>query len=101
MTATREQRVERAFFLGAQLTLENAAYRHALRGLAEVLLGSDSESADLTVKALGISSRRAGATIVTREPGIAAGLQEIRFLLEGAGLTFSLDKRDGEAIRPG
>jgi nicotinate-nucleotide pyrophosphorylase (carboxylating) len=66
-----------------------------------VLLGSDNESTDLTVKALGISRRHAEAAIVTREAGIAAGLQEIQFLLEGSGLALSFDKRDGEAIRPG
>ena len=101
MNATREQRVERAFFLGAKLTLENPAYRHAVRTLTEALSDADSDSADLTVKALGISSRHACAVIVARQPGVAAGLQEFGSMLEGSGLSLTFHKRDGDAIQPG
>jgi nicotinate-nucleotide pyrophosphorylase (carboxylating) len=101
MTATREQRVERALFHGAQLTLENAAYRHAVRWLGDALLAGDQDSADLTVRALGISGRLSSADISTRQAGIVAGLQEFGALLEGSGLVVSFHKRDGEVIRPG
>jgi nicotinate-nucleotide pyrophosphorylase (carboxylating) len=101
MTATREQQVERALFQGAQLTLENAAYRHALQSLGDALLAGDRDTADLTVRALGISDRHSSAAIATRQAGIVAGLQEFGALLESSGLTVSFHKRDGEVIRPG
>ncbi len=101
MSATREQRVEQALFRGGQVTLESAPYRRALRALMDALLAADREPADLTVKALGISSRHSSAAIVTRQAGIAAGLQEIDSLLESSGLAVSFDKQDGETIRPG
>jgi nicotinate-nucleotide pyrophosphorylase (carboxylating) len=101
MNATREQRVERAFFLGAKLTLENPAYRHAVRALTEALSDADSDSTDLTVKALGISSRQGCAVIVTRQRGVAAGLQEFGSMLEGSGLSVSFHKKDGDAMQPG
>lgn len=83
------------------MTLESAPYRRALRALMDALLAADREPADLTVKALGISSRHSSAAIVTRQAGIAAGLQEIDSLLESSGLAVSFDKQDGETIRPG
>src|SRR5271154_6161348 len=101
MSATREQRVERALFHGAQLTLENPMYRHALHSLADALVAADRESADLTVRALGISGRRRSAVIATRQAGVAAGLQELGSLLEASGLVVSFHKRDGDVIRPG
>jgi nicotinate-nucleotide pyrophosphorylase (carboxylating) len=101
MSATREQRIEQALFRGAQLTLENESYRRALHSLAEALVEADREPGDLTVRALGISSRHSSAVIVTRQAGIAAGLQESGSLLEGSGVAVSFDKRDGETIRPG
>jgi nicotinate-nucleotide pyrophosphorylase (carboxylating) len=101
MSATREQRVERALFHGAQLTPENVMYRHALHSLADALVAADHESADLTVRALGISGRRRSAVIATRQAGIAAGLQELGSLLAASGLAVSFHKRDGDVIRPG
>jgi nicotinate-nucleotide pyrophosphorylase (carboxylating) len=101
MSATREQRVERALFRGGQLTLENLPYRRALSALMDALLAADREPADLTVRALGISGRHSSAAIVTRQAGIAAGLQEIDSLLESSGLAVSFEKQDGETIRPG
>jgi hypothetical protein len=41
MKATREQRVEQAFFRGGVLGMKNPKYRDLVRGLVEVLLGSD------------------------------------------------------------
>lgn len=73
----------------------------ALFSLADALLSADREPADLTVRALGLSSRRSSAVIVTRQAGVAAGLQEIGFLLEASALAVSFEKRDGEMIRPG
>jgi nicotinate-nucleotide pyrophosphorylase (carboxylating) len=101
MTASRQQRVERALFHGAELTLENPAYRHVLRSLADALLTADREPVDITVRALGIADRRSSAAITARQAGIAAGLTETAALLEASGLTACFGKRDGETIRPG
>jgi len=100
MNATREQRLERALFRGANLTLENAAYARAVRAFLDALLEMDGASEDLTARALGFRDRRASAAVLARAGGIVAGLAELDLLLRGSGVQTELRKQDGEAIRP-
>ncbi|MDE3110747.1 MAG: carboxylating.nicotinate-nucleotide diphosphorylase, partial [Acidobacteriota bacterium] len=44
---------------------------------------------------------RVSAAVVARERGIAAGLQEFRLFYRHNGVDVVLEKRDGDAIRPG
>jgi len=100
MSATREQRVERALFRGASLTLDNPAYARAVRTFLDALMKMDAASEDLTAKALGLRDRRASATILARVGGVAAGLAELAFLLGATGVEVELRKQDGDPIKP-
>jgi nicotinate-nucleotide pyrophosphorylase (carboxylating) len=101
MSATREQRIEQALFRGGTLTLDNPAYRQAVCTFTETLLKADLASGDLTARALGLKDRRASASVVAREGGVAAGLEEFAFLMRGHGIDVALEKDDGGVMRPG
>lgn len=100
-SAEREDRVRTAFYRGERLTLENPAYLEALRGLADEFLRQDAERGDLTVDALGISSRECAVEVRAKEPGVAAGVSEAQWIYERAGLATRLRVKDGEAIAAG
>jgi nicotinate-nucleotide pyrophosphorylase (carboxylating) len=101
MSATREQRIEQALFRGGTLTLDNPAYRQAVCTFTETLLKADLASGDLTARALGLKDRSASASVVAREGGVAAGLEEFALLMRGHGIDVALEKDDGGVIRPG
>jgi nicotinate-nucleotide pyrophosphorylase (carboxylating) len=101
MHATREERIERALFRGGGLTLDDPGYCRTVGTFIDVLVKTDLASGDLTAKALGMRERRASATILTREGGVAAGLAEFASLLRSGGLNVEFKKQDGDAIRPG
>ena len=101
-TATsREQRIEQALFRGANLTLNNPDYARAVRAITDELLRADFSPRDLTVAAVGIGYGDAQATVLAGECGIAAGLAELAFVLQGFGVRAVLEKKDGEEIEPG
>jgi nicotinate-nucleotide pyrophosphorylase (carboxylating) len=99
--ATREKRVEQAFFRGGSLTLDHPTYSRAARGIMEALLQADLSAGDLTSSALGIRGKRVLASILAREDGVIAGLQEIVMLYGQHDVAVTLEKRDGQAIRAG
>lgn len=98
---TREQRVKAAFFRGAELTLENEAYRRAVLSLVDALLQDDLASGDLTATAIELQLRRVSAAVIAREPGIVAGLQEFALLYRGRGVDVVLERHDGDAVVSG
>ncbi|MGH9575677.1 MAG: carboxylating nicotinate-nucleotide diphosphorylase [Candidatus Acidiferrales bacterium] len=98
---TRVQRIEEALFRGGSLTLGNAEYRNAVRPLLDSLLESDTAPRDITVAALRLPRRQAKADIVAREPGIAAGLEELAFLLRATQLAVFLLVKDGSSFNAG
>jgi nicotinate-nucleotide pyrophosphorylase (carboxylating) len=97
----REQRVERALFRGADLTLENSEYARTLSTIMEAFLRVDLVPADLTVEALGIGRAPAHAAVIARESGVAAGLEELAYLLRSFHVEVSLEKKDGALVEPG
>jgi nicotinate-nucleotide pyrophosphorylase (carboxylating) len=99
--ATREKRLEQAFFRGGSLTFDNPTYSRAACGLMEALWQEDLSGGDLTSSALGICGKRASASILAGEDGMIAGLAEIAMLYGRHDVAATLDKRDGQAIRAG
>lgn len=102
----RSQRLERALFRGASLTLENRTYRESITSFLKLLLRADLAQddlvpKDLTVEALGIKTKKATAAIVAREDGVAAGIEEVLLLLREYRVEATLEKVDGDAIRAG
>lgn len=97
----RARRVERALFRGACLTMENAAYAEAVRHLIRNLLSSDLSPKDITVEALELGGRRGSSTIVAREAGVVAGLQESALLMRDFGIEVEFAKQDGDGICDG
>jgi nicotinate-nucleotide pyrophosphorylase (carboxylating) len=101
MSLTREQRVEQALFRGECLRLANQGYRDTVGALTDLLLGDDRTPLDLTAKALGLNERARRAAVLCQEAGVAAGLEEFGFLLEGRGIPVVLERQDGEVVAPG
>lgn len=96
----REQRLKQALFRGAGLTLQNPDYVHSLRIFMDELLRTDLQPKDLTVDALGLKGGHATAVVLAREPGVAAGLEELAFLLRNSEIDVQFEKRDGDSIAP-
>jgi nicotinate-nucleotide pyrophosphorylase (carboxylating) len=101
MRATRELRTEQALFRGAGLTLENPDYSAAVGSLTDMLLRTDLAPCDLTVDALALESKPGSAVVLAREPGVAAGLAELSWMLRARGVEAALEKQDGEIFAPG
>ena len=99
--ATREQQLEQALFRGGPLNLQNADYAREVRAITDALLRVDLLPDDLTVAALEIQSKRVSASVLAREPGVAAGLEEFAFLVEPHGISVGFEKKDGEAFQAG
>jgi nicotinate-nucleotide pyrophosphorylase (carboxylating) len=101
MTATREQRLEQALYRGSTLTIESPAYLQMVRTFTEALLHVDLRPKDLTVEALGIRDEPASAIIVACEDGVAAGLDELAFMLRRFGVQVTLEASDGDILERG
>src|SRR5271165_6919520 len=95
---TRDEQVKRSMFLGASLHLENPEYLQAARAFLDELLVEDTRPRDLTVAALGIGSEHAAGRILAKQSGVAAGIEEYRWLLGRGGIAVKALKKDGEAI---
>ena len=101
MTTTREQRLEQALYRGSVLTLENPEYVQVVGTFTEALLRVDLTPRDLTVEALGIRGEPASAIIVACEDGVAAGLDELAFMLRRFGVQVTLEASDGDILERG
>lgn len=101
MPVERQERLQRALFRGEDLTVANPAYLRVLRGIIETLIATDLEPRDLTVVALGIRDSGGSASVVAREPGVAAGLEEYAFIMRKHGLKVTVKKEDGDLFETG
>jgi nicotinate-nucleotide pyrophosphorylase (carboxylating) len=97
----RETRLQAALFHGAGLTLENPAYFQMLRTLTEQLLRVDREPQDLTCAALGIVEGRAQGSIIAKDSGVLAGLDEACWFYSHFGLKAERQASDGQEIHAG
>jgi nicotinate-nucleotide pyrophosphorylase (carboxylating) len=95
----REQLVKKAFFRGADLTLDNPEYREFVEDLTDLLLRSDNGSNDLSVKSLGLPPGQSAARIIAKDSGTIAGLAEFEWLYRRAGVHIELSKADGAPIQ--
>jgi nicotinate-nucleotide pyrophosphorylase (carboxylating) len=98
---TREERLKRALFRGASLTLGNAAYRRTVSAFTDMLLQDDLWPRDWTAEAMGVQRGRVSAVILAREAGVVAGLAEVGFLLGERGVEVVFEKQDGDEVRAG
>jgi nicotinate-nucleotide pyrophosphorylase (carboxylating) len=98
---TREQQLEKALFRGGSLGMQNPAYAREASTLMEALLRMDLAPGDLTVTALEIKSRPVSASVLAREAGVAAGLEEFAFLFESRGIAVQFEKKDGGVFAAG
>ena len=100
-TATRQERLRRAFFRGESLHLGNHEYFKTVRVLLNELLDSDAGPGDLTVAALELANQHASATILAKESGVIAGVAELCWLLNRDDLQVKIRKQDGDTIEAG
>jgi nicotinate-nucleotide pyrophosphorylase (carboxylating) len=98
---TRAERTEQALFRGGSLTLANPRYKEVARTFLDLLSFTDSSPRDLTVVALRLPGSHATAEIIAREAGVAAGLEELAFLLRASQTTAFLLVKDGEPFKAG
>ncbi len=80
--------------------IDNPQYCQAARALTDFLFQADLGTRDLTAEAVGTRNRIAMATVLAREGGVAAGVEEFALLLRSHGLRVEIEKKDGDAIRP-
>ncbi|MGH9715898.1 MAG: carboxylating nicotinate-nucleotide diphosphorylase [Candidatus Acidiferrales bacterium] len=93
--------MKQAFFRGDSLTIDNPAYRQSVLALTDALLQDDLSGGDLTDVAMDLKPTRVSASVIARDAGIIAGLQEFALLYRVRGVDVVLEKRDGDPIRPG
>jgi nicotinate-nucleotide pyrophosphorylase (carboxylating) len=97
----REAQLRQAFFRGERLHMRDGEYRAAVVALLDPLLSSDAGRGDATAAALGLSEGTAGGKVFAKEPGVAAGIEELDWLLTRAGLSVNVLVKDGAAIGRG
>jgi nicotinate-nucleotide pyrophosphorylase (carboxylating) len=97
----RQEQLQRAFFRGARLRLENPAYLSSVRTFLDELLSSDVGPGDITVAALKPSDQVTTAKILAKEPGVIAGVSELCWLLRRDSLEVAIHMQDGETIETG
>lgn len=100
-SVTREEQVRHSMFRGAALHLQNPEYLQAVQVFLDELLLEDTRPRDLTVAALGIGGEAASGRILAKQAGIAAGIEEYRWLLGRGGISVNSLKKDGEAFERG
>ncbi|MEM2967975.1 MAG: carboxylating nicotinate-nucleotide diphosphorylase [Candidatus Bathyarchaeia archaeon] len=75
--------------------------RRILEEKLKQLLAEDTEQGDVTSAAVVPAGLMVEATIVAKEAGVAAGIEETRILAECLGLSVQAKAKDGEKIRNG
>jgi nicotinate-nucleotide pyrophosphorylase (carboxylating) len=103
MVATREEQLQKALFRGAILGLGNPMYMHSVETLLNELLSSDVGAGDLSAQCLQLEADRAsaGAAVIAKNPGVAAGLCEFTWLYGRGGMSVQQRKKDGDALSSG
>jgi nicotinate-nucleotide pyrophosphorylase (carboxylating) len=125
--SARQQWLEQALFRGAALSLQNQAYLAQSRTILGALYASDCLPAgayrraegraleagsqastvegvpphDLTAAALELGATAAQAVIVSRDSGVAAGLEEAADFLQTHGIRVAREARDSQPIESG
>lgn len=98
---TREDHVRKAFYRGESLRLQNHEYVKALSDITSELLREDAEKGDVTVESLGIGCETCAFEIRAKEGGVAAGIDEAKWVYRSAGVQASGTMKDGEQVVPG
>jgi nicotinate-nucleotide pyrophosphorylase (carboxylating) len=97
----REAQLRRALFRGEGLHMRDEHYRATVAALIDPLLWSDAGGGDLTAEALGLIDGRAGAQVLAKEPGVAAGIEEFTWLLTRGDVAVKALKSDGATFERG
>lgn len=82
-----------------ELSIKNKNYRYFINKLFSLLLESDIKKCDLTSNSLIGKNRNISASIVAKEGGILAGVEELKFL--NRDLKIRQFKNDGDKIKNG
>lgn len=83
-----------------KLTLKNKKYRQQINILFNFLLYADEVFRDIESRML-VSTKKKKAFIITKETGVVAGVEEIKYYFEKKGLKIIQHKKDGDKITPG
>lgn len=98
----RKKTLLKAFQRGHLLTLKNPMYKGWIKKFIVDETKGDIGTGDVTSNAvIGNKNPVAKAIIKTREPGIAAGIDEASFLYESYGLKVTKLKKDGQLMKKG
>jgi nicotinate-nucleotide pyrophosphorylase (carboxylating) len=96
---TREGQLRKALFQGDKLRLDDPLYLRSVAAILDELLRLDRGSGDVTAQALRLADEPASAAIIAKEEGIAAGIDEVSWLLGRSGIKVKQSKRDGDPMR--
>src|SRR3989344_2075432 len=98
----RKELLLQAFDRSAVLQLDTQFYRNFLEDfLALMLRGDLGSEGDLTSRALIHGNPDGTATIVAKEAGVLAGIQEVLFLYQRNGLKANALLQDGAKVKTG
>lgn len=98
----REELILRAYGRGDSLTIENPVYLDRVRAFTTGMVDEDvRDTGDITSRSVlagfDLSSK---ATIVSKDHGVVAGVEEATWFYNRFGLQVEAAKRDGEHIEP-
>jgi nicotinate-nucleotide pyrophosphorylase (carboxylating) len=99
----REELILKAYTRGSSLTLENPGYLERVKAFTIGMVDEDvGEAGDITSRSVlaGFDSS-SGATIVSKDSGVVAGVEEATWFYSRFGLEVEAVKKDGEGIGPG
>lgn len=99
-TASRSQQIQAIFQRDDQLRLEFPWYREQVRRYVVAAIASDAK-ADVTSQALVPRRLQGRATIVAKQPGVLAGINEITWAAQQFGVTIKAHGRDGQTFKAG
>jgi nicotinate-nucleotide pyrophosphorylase (carboxylating) len=98
----REERILTAYARGSLLTIENPEYLERVRVFTIGMVDEDvRDDGDITIKSvLAGFNPSSKATILSKDSGVVAGIEEATWFYRQYGVTVEAFKRDGENIEP-
>jgi len=75
--------------------------RKILEEKLQAMLAEDTGQGDITTSLIVPADARAQATVVAKQTGIVAGIEEVNIFLQSLGLEVKASVNDGKKVRPG
>lgn len=101
MISARSQRIQQALNATAEISLKNTGYRSLISTLFQYLYRNDVGRQDVSQAPASLYQKKIQAKLFAKSPLVAAGLDEIAFLMSQYDIHSDTDKQDGAALASG